>query len=518
MIASEAMVVAATPQATFAGYDVLREGGNAVDAAVAAIAVTSVVEASQCGLGGDCFAFVARPDAVPVAYNGSGRAPMGLSLDRLLGEGVGAIARTSPHAVTVPGAVEAWCRLHADFGSLDLERLLAPAIGYAENGYVVQRRVAHDWAMSADLLAAQDNASRFYLRSDGSAPVAGSRHHLPGLTTVFRAIAAKGSDGFYRGPVAEDIVAYLRSLGGAHDLADFADHHGAYVDPISRRFHGHDVYECPPNGQGIAALIIIGLLEALLGDGTLDSTDGVHLLAEASKIAFAIRDELVADPVASPMDVDRWLTPEATARLAARVDRARATPRTSVAEMMPAHPETSYVTVVDRDGLAVSLISSIFSDFGSTLVEPRSGILLQNRGAGFKLEPGHPNAIAPGKRPLHTIIPAMAMKGGRPSLSFGVVGGHYQPVGHTMVLHSMLAEGLDPQEALNRARSLCQSGSLELEAIHPPERARALEARGHSVVYPSVSLGGGHVIEIDHERGVLIGASDPRRDGVVAGF
>ncbi|MBZ8134825.1 gamma-glutamyltransferase [Afifella sp. IM 167] len=512
------MVIGATPQATFAGYDVLRAGGNAVDAAIAAIAVTSVVEASQCGLGGDCFAFVARPGEAPLAYNGSGRAPKGLSAERLLAAGTAEIARTSPHAVTVPGAVEAWCRLHADFGAVDLERLFAPAIAYAENGYVVQRRVAQDWAKGASLLATQENAARFYLRPDGTSPVAGSLHHLPGLATAFRDIAANGADGFYRGRVAEDIVTYLRALGGFHESADFADHRGQYVEPISRDFRGHQVYECPPNGQGVAALIILGLLERLLGSDTLDSAQGIHLLAEASKIAFAVRDELVADPDVAPMDVERWLSQETIAELATKIDRAHAGTRPTLAQMMPAHEDTSYVTVVDRDGLAVSLISSIFSDFGSTLVEPRSGILLQNRGAGFKVAPGHPNCVAPGKRPLHTIIPGMVMKDGRPSLSFGVVGGHYQPVGHAMVLHAMLTEGLDPQEALNRPRSLCQTGPLELETTNSPELARELERLGHRIVRPAHPLGGGHVIQIDHERGVLVGASDPRRDGVVAGF
>ena len=517
VICGDAMIVTSTPQAAMAGYDVLRAGGNAMDAAIASVAVTSIVEASQCGPGGDCFAIVSRPGQAPRAYNGSGRAPAGLSVQHLVSQGVTAIERTSPHAVTIPGAVEAWCRLHEDFGSLELDRLLRPAIGFAEDGYVVQRRVAQDWARNVPVLQASENAARYYL-SGGRAPAAGERWSAPGVGRVFREIAERGPAAFYGGRIAEDIVGYLRNIGGLHTMEDFAGHHGEYVEPISTTFHGHQVFECPPNGQGLAALIIMNMVEELAGNASLDTVEGIHLLAEISKVAFSIRDGVIADPSMAAMPVDHWLSAQTTKLLAGGIDRQRALPRRPVEQIVPAHPDTNYVAVVDRDGMAVSLISSIFFDFGSTLVEPNSGMLLHNRGLSFKVIEGHPNCIAPGKRPLHTIIPGLLAKDGRAVMPFGIVGGHYQPVGHAHMLHAMLSQGLDVQEALNLPRSLCQDGTLQLETTNPSDRIAALEAYGHPVIAPPHTLGGGHGIWIDHERGLLIGGTDTRRDGIVAGY
>ncbi len=332
------------------------------------------------------------------------------------------------------------------------------------------------------------------------------------------AITKDGADGFYKGQVAADIVAYLRSLGGYHDIEDFAAHKGEFVEPISTRFHGHDVYECPPNGQGLAALVLVNLVGELLGDAPIDSAEGVHLLAEASKVAFALRDDLIADPAFADVPVAHWLSAQTTKALAGSIDRARAKPRSAFDQLVPDHPDTSYVTVVDRDGMAVSLISSIFHDFGSKLVEPNSSIVLHNRGASFRVQPGHCNDIAPGKRPMHTIIPGMVMEGDRIALSFGVVGGDYQPVGHAHLLHAILAEGRDPQEALNLPRSMCIDRMLLLETTHPGERISALAARGHAIGLPVQPIGGGQAIRIDHERGVLIGGTDSRRDGIVLGY
>lgn len=516
-ICGDAMIVTSTPQAAMAGYDVLRAGGNAMDAAIASVAVTSVVEASQCGPGGDCFAIVSRPGEAPRAYNGSGRAPAGLTAQHLIAHGVTAIARDSPHAVTVPGAVEGWCRLHQDFGSQELDRLLRPAIGFAEDGYVVQRRIAQDWARNVPFLQASDNAARFYLPG-GRAPLAGERHSIPGLGRIFREVAAGGPEAFYTGRIAQDIVTYLRGIGGMHRLEDFAGHRGEYFEPISTVFHGHQVFECPPNGQGLAALIIMNMVQELAGTASLDTVEGIHLLAEISKVAFSIRDGVIADPAMSAMPVDHWLSPRTTKLLAEGIDLSRATPRRPLEQIVPEHPDTNYVAVVDRDGMAVSLISSIFFDFGSTLVEPNSGMLLHNRGLSFKVIEGHPNCVAPGKRPLHTIIPGLLARDGRTVMPFGIVGGHYQPVGHAHMLHAMLSQGLDVQEALNLPRSLCLDGTLQLETTNPPERIAALYALGHPVAAPPHTLGGGHGIFIDHDRGLLIGGTDTRRDGVVAGY
>jgi gamma-glutamyltranspeptidase/glutathione hydrolase len=333
-----------------------------------------------------------------------------------------------------------------------------------------------------------------------------------------RNIARNGAKAFYEGQIASDLVAYLTSLGGLHQMSDFAGHAGEYVEPISTAFHGQTVLECPPNGQGLTALIILNLLQEVASDTSMDSVSGIHLLAEASKLAYSIRDGVIADPTMSGIDVDHCLSRETTTRLASRIDPRRASPRLALEQLMPEHPDTSYVTVVDRNRMVVSLIASIFSDFGSTLVEPRSGMLLQNRGMGFNLIAGHPNCVAPKKRPMHTIIPGLVMKDGRATFSFGVVGGHYQPVGHAQLLHAIFAEGLDVQAALNLPRSLCIDGILQLESSQREERLAALYALGHAVAAPPHPLGGGHGIYIDDRRGILIGGTDSRRDGIVAGY
>ncbi len=514
--ASEGMIACPTPQAALAGFDVLRDGGNAVDAAISAIATASVVESAQSGLAGDCFALVAVEGHPVRAFNGSGRAPAGLSAEFLLERGIFTIGRTTPHAVTIPGAVDAWCQLHRDYGLLPFDRLLAPAIRYAEDGYIVQPRVAFDWAESAHLLMESDSAQAIFM-PNGHAPRAGDRHHQPLLGATLRSIAAHGRDAFYLGPIAEDIVEFLRSRGGQHALSDFAEHRGEYLDPIQTRFFGHDVYECPPNGQGLAALLLLNLLRSLqVAELPLDSPTGIHLLAEATKIAFAMRDQVICDPAFVPFVMSEWLSDATADHLAAHIDReAAAAP---IAEtIVPSHDDTSYVCVVDRHNCAVSLINSIYSDFGSTLMAPKSGVLLQNRGCGFRVSPGHPNCVAPRKRPLHTIIPGMVMRDGRPVMPFGVVGGHYQVVGHAQLLHGVLAEGSDVQTTLNRSRSFCLDGTLQLETTHAAETFKILSSMGHRVVPAASPLGGGHAIWVDHERGVLIGGTDSRRDGCVLG-
>ena len=512
------MAATSHPQASLVALDMLRAGGNAMDAAVAAAAALAVVEPMSTGVGGDVFCLYApRGSARVVAYNGSGRAPAEARPEWYLDRGIAAIDPDSPHAVTVPGAVDAWCRLLADHGSRGIDEVLRPAIRLAEDGYPVQPVVQRAWAASVARLKRDDNARRLLLVDD-DAPAPGARHRQPLLARTLEEIAAAGRDGFYRGWVAEDIVACLRSKGGLHRLGDFAEAAGEYVEPISIELEGYRVHECPPNGQGIVALIMMNLL-AGWPLGSLDplGPQRLHLTLEAGRLAFRDRALYVADPALAEIPVETLLSPGYAERLRAGIDPDRA------AVVLPPPPpasggDTVYLCVVDKDRNAASFINSLYWGFGSGRVAPRSGVTLQNRGAGFVVAPGHRNCIAPGKRPLHTIIPAMLTRGDRAVMPFGVMGGDYQPWGHTHVLQNMLVYGMTPQQALDLPRFCHAGGAALLEASVPAAVARDLARRGHRVETAAEDHGGGQAIWIDWQRGTLAGGSEPRKDGIALGY
>lgn len=513
-IAEHGMAATSHPAATLAALDTLRAGGNAVDAALAAVALQGVVDPHMTGIGGDCFALYAPAGRPVVALNGSGRAPGGASLDWFLDRGLRAIPENSPHAVTVPGAVDAWCRLSADHGRLGLDAVMQPAIRAAEDGFVVTPRAALDWQRYAGRLEPAGAAA--YLPG-GTAPVMGARLRHPALGATLRAVAARGRDAFYAGAVAEEVVAVLSGLGGHHTLADFAGQAADYAAPIAADYRGFTLLECPPNGQGVAALMIARILQGFdLADTALTEADRIHLLAEATKAAYRQRDLLVADPAHHAVDVAHILSDPFIALLRApiRMDHAAA----SAAWDGPVHRDTVTVCVVDRDRNAVSLINSLFHAFGAGIYAPRSGVLLHNRGAGFRLTPGHPNAIAPHKRPLHTIIPGLLTRDGRPVLTFGVMGGQYQATGHMQVLSNMLDRGDDPQAASDRPRSFAMDGTLSLEPTVDRAVAAELVRRGHQVATADEPIGGYQGIWIDEARGVLLGGSDHRKDGLALGY
>jgi gamma-glutamyltranspeptidase / glutathione hydrolase len=510
------MAATSHPAATLAALDVLRAGGNAVDAAVAAVAVQCVVEPAMTGIGGDCFVLLAPAGGGVVALNGSGRAPAATSAARLQEHGVSDLD-ASAHCVTVPGAVDAWARLLEAYGTRGLDELLQPAIGYAEEGFVVTPRVADDWAHAGERLLRSAAGRVFYLPDD-RAPVAGQRVRLPALANTLGRIAARGPDAFYRGELAARMVAFLNQAGGWHSEEDFAAAAGEFVLPISTTYRGLEVYQCPPNGQGVIALLMLNILAGCELAG-LDPNGALrlHLLAEATRLAYRDRDACLADPARAEVPVERLLDPGYAAELRRLIDPERAL-RALPPPLVADHADTVYLTVVDRDRTAVSFINSVFESFGSGLVCPETGVLFHNRGMCFSLDPRHPNAIAPGKRPMHTIIPALAMEDGRPAIAFGVMGGHYQPVGHAQVLTGMLDFGLDPQEALDAPRSFAYGGELQVESGVPAATAEDLVRRGHRVVPRARPLGGGQMIVIDHQRGVLRGGSDPRKDGLALGF
>lgn len=514
---TEAMVATSHPLASAAALDLLKNGGNAIDAAICAAAVLAVVEPQSTGIGGDCFVlYVPKGQNRPLAFNGSGRSPAAATLAWYQEQGFTAVPTYGPHAVTVPGAIDAWCRLHADHGRKDFAEILAPAIHYAERGYVVHDRVAADWLETAGQLAQDANAARILLPG-GKAPQAGEVHRQPELAETLKIIAKEGRAGFYEGRVAADMVDYLKSLGGLHELSDFAATKGDYVEPVTSSYRGVDLFQLPPNNQGLTALLMLNILSGF-DLGALDpvGAERLHLEVEAGRLAYRDRDALIADPTHGPVPVDKLLSKDYAAKLTARIRRDQAA--IDLPPPLMQESDTVYLSVVDRDRNAVSFINSTYYSFGSGLVSPKTGVVLQNRGSSFKLDPKHPNCIAPNKRPMHTIMPGFAMKDGRALMPYGVMGGDYQPFGHVHFLTNVLDFGLDPQAALDLSRVFYSSGRVQVERSLPAASIAGLQQRGHAVEISPEPLGGGQAIRIDWERGTLTGGSDPRKDGCAIGY
>ena len=502
------------PLSTAIAIEVLRHGGNAVDAAVTAGILQTVLEPHNAGLGGDCHALVWKAAERRIfALDGAGWAPQGLSDDGLLARGIGTIGTEDVHAVTVPGALDAWQRLLADHGTVSLASAFEPAIDYAENGFVLAERAAADWAAETAKLGRDAGARAHFLRSDGTAPRAGDLVRLPALARTMRRIARHGADDFYRGELAATLVGALNAMGGRHVQADFADYASGYVEPLRTAYRGVELVQLPPSGHGLTALVMLNVLARFEHRG-LDpiGADRFHLQAEAARLAYRVRDTFVADPAFASVPVAELLSDGFADALAARISPHRALPD-DFALPAPAQRDTVYLTVVDAAGNACSLISSLFYAFGSGLVCPQTGIAFQNRGAGFRVQPGHPNSVRPRKRPLHTIIPALAMRDGAPVLSFGVMGGSYQPAGVVHVLQNIVDFGMDVQQALDAPRGFRYTGAFEAERGISDAVLHELARRGHPVARTAVPLGGGQVIAIDPLTGVLRAGSDPRKDG-----
>jgi gamma-glutamyltranspeptidase/glutathione hydrolase len=425
--AKNGMCATSHPLAAKVAVEVLERGGNAVDAAIAGAVLLGICEPQMTGIGGDCFVLIkpaGREDVV--ALNGSGRAPGGLSAAAMRAKGMTAVPIHGIEAVTLPGAVDAFCRLSADWGKLGLDAVLAPAIRYADEGVPVAPRVAFDWAGDAQNL---QGAARQHYLVNGAAPKAGALFRAPGQAEVLRRIAKEGRKGFYEGEVAEDMVTSLRALGGSHSMEDFAAVACDYTDPVSGNYKGVDLIEHPPNGQGATAILMLNILSHFdLAAMDPFGASRAHIEAEATKLAYDARNRFIADPDHTSR-LHHMLSPDTAAKLAALIDPHRAMP--AAAPLTEAfHRDTIYITVVDRDRMAVSLIYSVFWGFGSGFASSKFGINFQNRGAGFTLAEGHPNEAGGGKRPMHTIIPGMIRQNGRVTMPFGVMGGAYQPCGH----------------------------------------------------------------------------------------
>ena len=525
--AKRGIVATSHPIAAQVGLRVLMEGGHAVDAAVATSGALGVVEPHMTGIGGDLFALVWDEGRHEVAaLNASGRAGRDASIEQLRsrgfermpaeGEGVGA-------SVTVPGTVDGWTALLARYGRMDIADLLAPAIELADQGFVVPEVIATAWRDAEPMLRRLPSGGE--MLASGRAPRFGEVMRLPTLAATLRKIAEGGRDAFYEGALASRAAEFVRRHGGCLSAADFASHSSTWDDPISTDYRDVTVWECPPNGQGLAALLALNIAEgfdlAAIGP---QSAERYHHLIETMRLAFADAFRYVADPVQARVPVGGLLSKAYAGRRRASIAPGRAMGDVDFGDPSAAS-DTVYLTVVDGAGNACSLINSLYADFGSGLVVPGTGMVLQNRGANFSLDPDHPNALAGGKRPYHTIIPALATRGGELWLSFGVMGGFQQPQGHLQVVSNLVDFGMNPQHALDALRfriDVAGNGEVGLEAGVAPEVAKALEDRGHRVRivdgYERSFFGGGQIIARDPHSGALVAGSEPRCDGAAVGW
>jgi gamma-glutamyltranspeptidase / glutathione hydrolase len=530
VMARNGVVATSQPLASAAGLRVLQQGGNAVDAAVTAAAVLSVVEPTMNGIGGDLFAIVYDPRTKEArGLNASGRAPAASTPAEFRRRKLDDIPYRGVLSVSVPGVVDGWHELLSKHGTITLARALEPAIAYARDGFAVSEIIAGQWTAEQKVLA-QDAAAAATFLPEGRAPAPGEIFRNPRLAATLEEIAKGGRDAFYRGSIAKAIAADMKKRDGLLTEADLSAHRSDWIAPVSTSYRGHDVLELPPNTQGVVALEMLNILEGFdlkaLGH---NSAAYLHLLVEAKRIAFADRATWLGDLDAVPRRaLEQLLSKEYAAARRKEIDPNRAAPdykpltlpgaAPGAEEPPAAHGDTIYLTVADRNGNVVSLIQSIYENFGAGIVAGDTGIALHNRGSLFSLQQGHPNVLAPGKRPFHTLVPAMVMKDGRPWLSFGVMGGDMQPQGHVQVLLNLIDFGMNVQEAGEAARFRHSAAGLALESGISADARAALSTRGHKVISSFGAFGGFQGILIDAKTGVLMGGSDPRKDGQAVGY
>jgi len=521
--AQHGMVASSQPLASQVGLDVLKRGGNAVDAAIAMAAMLNVTEPMMTGIGGDAFAIIYWSKTKELkGLNASGRAPRSLTRDYFAKKNLKSIPNGGMEAVTVPGAFDGWVALVDKYGTMKMADLLAPAIAYAENGFPVMEKTSEDWQAEVRKLQRTPAATANYL-VEGRAPRAGEIFRQPNLARTLRTLANGGRDAFYKGEIARAIVDYCKKNGGFISMEDLAATKSDWVDLISTNYRGYTVYEIPPNGQGLTALLALNILEGFdLSTLSAQPSRYYHTMIEAMKIAFADRNRYIADPGFAKVPVAELLSKSYAVKRRGLINSEKALDSVPPGDLNLGS-DTTYLSVVDKDGNAVSFINSLFDAFGSGVVAGDTGIVLQNRGTGFSLDPDHPNRLEPGKRPFHTIIPAMVFKDGQLFMSFGVMGGAIQPQGHVQVLVNIIDLGMDLQEALDAPRFRFMTGKnvlFEDELTAPV--IEKLIAMGHVRATPPgvlrSSMGGGQAIMIDPATKTLMGASDPRKDGMALGY
>jgi len=529
VIARHGMACTSQPLATQVAIDILKNGGNAVDAAIAANAVLGLVEPTGNGIGGDLFAIVWDAGTEKLyGLNASGRSPRSLTIDYFRENGFESIPALGPLPVSVPGCVDGWFELHGRFGSMEMKNILQPAIDYAREGFPVTELIAYYWDGGARSLSRFPNVADVYM-PDGKPPVKGEIFRNPYLANTLEKIGSGGRDVFYRGEIARIIADFMQEQGGFLGYEDMASHTSKWVEPVCTSYRGYEVWELPPNGQGIAALQILNILEgydiAAMGFG---SADYIHHFVEAKKLAFEDRAKYYADPAFNELPVERLISKEYAAGRRALINPVQAARSLDPGEVE--HGNTIYLTVADDQGNMVSLIQSNYRGMGSGMCPPGLGFILQDRGELFTLEEGHHNVYEPGKRPFHTIIPAFITRDGEPWLSFGVMGGSMQPQGHVQIVVNLIDFGMNLQEAGDAPRirhggssqptgsKMTDGGTVYLESGIPYETIRELTERGHLVQYAVGGYGGYQAILRDPEKGVYFGASESRKDGQAAGF
>lgn len=538
VIAKHGMVATSQPLATQIGLEILKKGGTAVDAAIAANAALGLMEPTGCGIGGDLFAIVwSAKEKKLYGLNASGRSPLGLSYEQLQKE-LKQLGRTSipPRGVlpiSVPGAVDGWFELHQKFGKLSMQELLQPSISYAEEGFPVSELIAWYWQSGANQLSDQPGGFKAELTIDGRGPAKGEMMKRPTLANTYRLLASEGRDVFYKGKIADQIDAFMKANGGYLRKIDLERHRSTWVEPVSVNYRGYEVFELPPNGQGVAALQMLKLLEPYdLKSMGYNSVEALHLMVEAKKIAFEDVAKYYADPDFSDLDIQSLLS-DAYIKERGRLIGPRAKREVKPGDLKLRDGDTIYLTTADSEGNMVSLIQSNYRGMGSGIVVPGTGFVFQDRGELFSMDKAHANVYAPGKRPFHTIIPAFIMKEGEPWVSYGVMGGDMQPQGHVQVAVNLIDFGMNLQEAGDAARwrhfgsteptdgakdYLRDGGTLSLESGVPAEVKRNLVLKGHTIAYEVGPYGGYQAIMWDAKHKVWIGASESRKDGQAAGY
>ena len=529
IIASQGMAATSQPLATQIALDILKKGGTAVDAAIAANAALGLMEPTGNGVGGDLFAIVWDGNTQKLyGLNASGRSPKNLTINHFKENKLEKIPAYGPLPVSVPGCVDGWAQLHKKFGKLSLKEILQPAIEYAENGFPVSEIIAYYWKGGAHFLKKYEGFAEVYM-PNGRAPEKGEIFKNPALANTLKKIAAGGRDAFYKGEIAHTIADYIQAQGGFLSYADMASHTSEWVEPVFAKYRGYDVWELPPNGQGIAALQILNILEGFdLKKMGFGSADYIHHFTEAKKLAFEDRAKYYADPEFNKIPVKTLISKEYAAQRRSLIDPDQASNQYEAGVVQQG--ETIYLTVADRNGMMVSLIQSNFRGMGSGMTPPGLGFVLQDRGELFTLEAGHFNVYEPNKRPFHTIIPAFVTKDGKPWMSFGVMGGDMQPQGHAQIIINMIDFGMNLQEAGDAprirhsgssqptGRHMTDGGTLHLESGFSPEVIKKLRAKGHNVSLSPTSYGGYQAIRFDQKNNVFIGASESRKDGQAAGY
>lgn len=530
--AEHGMVAASQPLAVQVGLEILKRGGSAADAAIAVNACLGVMEPTANGVGGDLFAIIWDPKQKKVVgLNASGRAPMNLTPDKVPPDSNGTIPLHSPYAWTVPGCVDGWFELHRRYGKLLFSDILQPAAGYADEGFPVSPVIASDWARGAERFKDKPGFREVFMPG-GRAPKEGERFKNPALARTLRFIASRGRNAFYRGPITDQLVGYSRTHDGFFTKQDFDQHQSTWVEPISTNYRGWTVWELPPNGQGLTALEMLNILENFdLKAMGRESPDFWHVMTEAKKLAFADRARYFADPAFAQTPVEKLLGKSYGKKLSQKIKMDRAALVDEATDVSLNRKETTYLCVADSSGLMVSLIQSNYTGFGSGYVVPALGFGIQNRGSQFSLKAGHPNVLAPGKRPFHTIIPAFVTRDSTPLMAFGLMGGDMQPQGHVQVIVNLLDFGMNLQEAGDAIRFhhtgsseptgtvMKDGGILHIEDGLPAATLEELRRRGHRIESEAVGQYGGYqAIWRDPETGIYAGATEKRKDGCALGF